>query len=151
MKTDKQAQEAYLKQVDKASPPTHMGVNCIRAFLSGGLICSFGQFLNETFTKYGYGKEDAALLVSITLIGLAAILTGMGLYGKMGKYCGAGTLVPITGFSNSVASPAIEFKKEGLTFGMAAKMFLVAGPVIVYGSLTSMLAGAIYLIIEKVM
>lgn len=151
MQTDKKAQQDYQKLVEKSSPPSPLGKNCVRAFLSGGLICSFGQFLLDTFLNRGYTEEAAGLLVSITLIGIAAILTGLGLYGKLGKYCGAGTLVPITGFSNSVCAPAIEFKKEGITFGMTAKMFIIAGPVIVYGTLTSMVVGLVYYFMERMM
>ena len=95
-------------------------------------------------------EADAALWVSITLIGISAVLTAFGLYEKLGKFCGAGTIVPITGFANSVVSPAIEFKKEGMVFGMAAKMFIVAGPVIVYGTLTSMAVGLIYYLVRVV-
>ena len=149
MQTDKKAQQDYQKLVEKSSPPSPLGKNCVRAFLSGGLICSFGQFLLDTFLNRGYTEEAAGLLVSITLIGIAAILTGLGLYGKLGKYCGPGTLVPITGFSNSVCAPAIEFKKEGITFGMTAKMFIIAGPVIVYGTLTCMVVGLVYYFMER--
>ena len=99
---------------------------------------------------YGISEADAALWVSITLIGISALLTAFGLYEKLGKFCGAGTIVPITGFANSVVSPAIEFKKEGMVFGMAAKMFIVAGPVIVYGTLTSMAVGLIYYLVRVV-
>ena len=100
------------------------------------------------YTKKGISETDAALWVSITLIGISAVLTAFGLYEKLGKFCGAGTIVPITGFANSVVSPAIEFKKE--VFGMAAKMFIVAGPVIVYGTLTSMAVGLIYYLVRVV-
>lgn len=130
--------------VKKASPNSHIVQNCLRAFVSGGIICTFGQILLNWYEKRGFSEQDTVLLECITLIGISAVLTALGLYEKLGKYCGAGTIVPITGFANSVVSPAIEFKKEGMVFGMAAKMFIVAGPVIVYGTLTSMLVGFIY-------
>lgn len=134
--------------VKKASPNSPIFTNCLKAFLSGGLICVLGQLLLNFYTGRSFSEEEAALLVSITLIGISAVLTAFGLYGKLGKFCGAGTIVPITGFANSVVSPAIEFKKEGFIFGMAAKMFIVAGPVIVYGTLTSMLVGCVYYFIK---
>ena len=103
-----------------------------------------GQMLRNYIERFSLGEDTTSLLVCIILILASAILTGAGIYGKLGKFCGAGTIVPITGFANSVVSPAIEFKKEGLVFGMAAKMFLIAGPVIVYGTLTSILVGIVY-------
>ncbi len=148
MNTTKQAQREYDKMVKKASPNSPIFTNCLKAFLSGGLICVLGQLLLNFYTGRSFSEEEAALLVSITLIGISAVLTAFGLYGKLGKFCGAGTIVPITGFANSVVSPAIEFKKEGFIFGMAAKMFIVAGPVIVYGTLTSMLVGCVYYFIK---
>ena len=136
--------------VKKASPNSPILSNCIKAFVSGGLICVLGQALLMLYTKKGISEADAALWVSITLIGISAVLTAFGLYEKLGKFCGAGTIVPITGFANSVVAPAIEFKKEGMVFGMAAKMFIVAGPVIVYGTLTSMAVGLIYYLVRVV-
>lgn len=134
--------------VKQASPNSPIFMNCLKAFVSGGIICIIGQFLSNFYTGKNFSKEEAALLVSITLIGLSALLTALGWYEKLGKFCGAGTIVPITGFANSVVSPAIEFKKEGMVFGMAAKMFIVAGPVIVYGTLTSMLVGLVYYFVK---
>ena len=150
MDTSKQAQQSYDAMVKKASPNSPILSNCIKAFVSGGLICVLGQALLMLYTKKGISEADAALWVSITLIGISAVLTAFGLYEKLGKFCGAGTIVPITGFANSVVSPAIEFKKEGRVFGMAAKMFIVAGPVIVYGTLTSMAVGLIYYLVRVV-
>lgn len=150
MDTSKQAQQKYDRLVKQASPNSPIWKNCVRAFASGGLICAFGQALLMLYTKKGISETDAALWVSITLIGISAVLTALGLYEKLGKFCGAGTIVPITGFANSVVSPAIEFKKEGMVFGMAAKMFLVAGPVIVYGTLTSMAVGLVYYLVKVV-
>ncbi|MBQ3568728.1 MAG: stage V sporulation protein AC [Anaerotignum sp.] len=134
--------------VKQASPKSPIFKDCVRAFISGGLICTLGQSLLDWYTKMDISEKDAALWVSVTLIGLSALLTALGIYEKLGKYCGAGTIVPITGFANSVVSPAIEFKKEGMVFGMAAKMFIVAGPVIVYGTLTSMLVGFVYYFVK---
>ncbi|MGN0135819.1 stage V sporulation protein AC [Anaerotignum sp.] len=148
MDTTKKAQQEYDKMVKKASPNSPILMNCLKAFVSGGIICIIGQLLSNYFTGKDFSKEEAALLVSITLIALSALLTALGWYEKLGKFCGAGTIVPITGFANSVVSPAIEFKKEGMVFGMAAKMFIVAGPVIVYGTLTSMLVGLVYYFVK---
>ena len=134
--------------VKQASPNSPIFMDCIRAFVSGGIICTIGQLLLNLYTAMDISEKDAALWVSITLIGLSALLTALGIYEKLGKFCGAGTIVPITGFANSVVSPAIEFKKEGMVFGMAAKMFIVAGPVIVYGTLTSMLVGLVYYFVK---
>lgn len=110
----------------------------------------FGADVADVLYEKGNFRNGCALWVSITLIGISAVLTAFGLYEKLGKFCGAGTIVPITGFANSVVSPAIEFKKEGMVFGMAAKMFIVAGPVIVYGTLTSMAVGLIYYLVRVV-
>lgn len=148
MDTSEKGKQQYEKMVKKASPDSPVLMDCFRAFVSGGLICVFGQILLNIFTDMGISEKDAAMWESITMIGVAAVLTAAGLYEKLGKFCGAGTIVPITGFANSVVSPAIEFKKEGMVFGMAAKMFIVAGPVIVYGTLTSMLVGFIYYFVK---
>lgn len=148
MDTTKKAQQEYDKMVKQASPNSPIFMNCLKAFVSGGIICIIGQLLSNFYTGKDFSKEEAALLVSITLIGVSALLTALGWYEKLGKFCGAGTIVPITGFANSVVSPAIEFKKEGMVFGMAAKMFIVAGPVIVYGTLTSMLVGLVYYFVK---
>ncbi len=148
MDTTKKAKQEYEKMVKKASPESPLFTDCLKAFVSGGLICVFGQILLNFYTEQAFSEEEAALLVSISLIGLSAVLTALGIYEKLGKICGAGTIVPITGFANSVVSPAIEFKKEGYVFGMAAKMFIVAGPVIVYGTLTSMLVGLVYYFVK---
>lgn len=148
MDTTKKAQQEYDKMVKQASPNSPIFMNCLKAFISGGIICIIGQLLSNFYTGKDFSKEEAALLVSITLIGLSALLTALGWYEKLGKFCGAGTIVPITGFANSVVSPAIEFKKEGMVFGMAAKMFIVAGPVIVYGTLMSMLVGLVYYFVK---
>ena len=148
MDTSKKGQQQYSEMVKQASPNSPIFMDCIRAFVSGGIICTIGQLLLNLYTAMDISEKDAALWVSITLIGLSALLTALGIYEKLGKFCGAGTIVPITGFANSVVSPAIEFKKEGMVFGMAAKMFIVAGPVIVYGTLTSMLVGLVYYFVK---
>ncbi len=144
MEETTQAKQMYDKMVKEASPDSPIVLNCIKAFVSGGIICTIGQFLRNYVETFSLGEDTTSLIVCVILILSSAILTGLGIYGKLGKYCGAGTIVPITGFANSVVSPAIEFKKEGLVFGMAAKMFVIAGPVIVYGTLTSMAVGLIY-------
>ncbi|WP_352399285.1 stage V sporulation protein AC [Anaerotignum sp.] len=148
MDTSKRAKQEYDQMVKKASPNSPIFMDCIKAFFSGGLICGLAQLLLDYFNT-GFTDDEAALLLSITLIGIAAVLTGFGLYEKMGKHCGAGTIIPITGFANSVVSPAIEFKKEGFIFGTGAKMFILAGPVIVYGTLTSMVVGLVYYFIGR--
>lgn len=137
--------------VQKASPDSPIIMDCVKAFVSGGAICSIGQMLRNYFTGQGLSTDDTGLAVSLILIASAVLLTGLGLFGKIGKFCGAGTIVPITGFANSVASPAIEFKKEGWVFGLGAKMFQVAGPVIVYGTVTSIFVGIIYYLAKLVM
>lgn len=148
MEETTQSKRMYDKMVKEASPDSPIVLNCIKAFVSGGMICTIGQLIRNYIETFHLGEDTTSLIVCVILILASAILTGLGIYGKLGKYCGAGTIVPITGFANSVVSPAIEFKKEGLVFGMAAKMFLIAGPVIVYGTLTSMLVGLIYYFIS---
>ena len=148
MDTSKKGQQKYAEMVKKASPNSPVFGDCIKAFVSGGIICTIGQLLLDLYIGLDLSEKDAAAWVSITLVGLSALLTALGIYEKLGKFCGAGTIVPITGFANSVVSPAIEFKKEGMVFGMAAKMFVVAGPVIVYGTLTSMLVGLVYYFVK---
>ncbi|MDD5945432.1 MAG: stage V sporulation protein AC [Clostridia bacterium] len=143
---DYRKKKEYEQMVKNASPDSPIFTDCIKAFVSGGLICVFGQIMRNYFTSMGLSQDDTGLAVSLILIAIAVLLTGFGLFGKIGKFCGAGTVVPITGFANSVASPAIEFKKEGWVFGLGAKMFQVAGPVIVYGTVTSFIVGIIYYI-----
>lgn len=125
--------------------------NMIWAFVIGGLICVLGQGITDFYLFLGIDKEISASLTSVTLIFLSGLFTGLGLYEKLATYAGAGTLVPITGFANAVVSPSIEFKNEGFIFGVGAKMFVVAGPVIVYGVLTSFLGGILYYIFSLVM
>lgn len=136
----------YLAYVNSFSPPTKHFKNCFRAFMMGGLICCVGQFLRLLFEElFGLYGDELAGAVSIALIFLGTLLTGLGVYDRLGRNAGAGSIVPITGFANSVASPAIEFKTEGLVYGMAAKMFIVAGPIIVFGVLAGTAVGLIYL------
>lgn len=135
----------YQELVKEVSPPSHLAMDCLKAFVIGGLICVLGQFFNNFFmNSMNFPKDKAGTVTSIALILISIFLTGLGVYEKIGKFAGAGSVVPITGFANSVASPAIEFKKEGFILGLGAKMFVVAGPVIVYGTLTSILVGSIY-------
>lgn len=122
--------------------------NCIMAFLVGGAICDIGQFIIYILTNLQYSKEDISAITTIIMIFLGSLLTGVGIYNKIANFAGAGTVVPITGFANAVVAPAIEFKKEGFIFGMAAKMFTIAGPVLVYGIGTSVIIGIIYYIIN---
>ncbi len=137
-------QKKYQKMVDKASPSSTSLKNCLNAFWVGGLICTIGQGLTDLY-QYQLGMElkDARCFTSITLVLISAVLTSLSLYDNIAKFAGAGTLVPITGFANSVVAPAIEFKSEGFVTGLGAKMFIIAGPVIVYGTVSSMIYGLI--------
>ena len=127
METTPQKYQAYVRQKQKKSP---LAKDMALAFLVGGLICVLGQLILDAYTAAGLHQEDAATATSVTLVFLSALFTGLNLYHRLARYGGAGTLVPITGFANAVVSPAIDFKTEGFVTGMAAKMFLVAGPVI---------------------
>lgn len=140
----------YDEMVKKASPNSPIVSDCIKAFLIGGAICCFGQLLFYIFRKSGMSLDESRSLVSIALIIITAILTGIGVFDKIAKHAGAGTIVPITGFANSVVSPAMEFKSEGFIMGTGASIFKVAGPVILYGTTAASLYGLIYFIVEKV-
>lgn len=140
----------YDEMVKKASPNSPILLDCIKAFLIGGAICCFGQLLFYIFRKSGMSLDESRSLVSIALIIITAILTGIGVFDKIAKHAGAGTIVPITGFANSVVSPAMEFKSEGFIMGTGASIFKVAGPVILYGTTAASLYGLIYFIVEKV-
>ena len=136
----------YIAYVNSFDPPTQHFKNCFRAFLVGGLICCIGQFFREILENAaGLSGDELSGAVSVILIFLGTLLTGFGVYDRIGRNAGAGSIVPITGFANSVCSPAIEFKTEGLVYGMAAKMFIVAGPIIVYGVLAGTAVGIVYL------
>lgn len=137
-------QEEYKKIMERKTPASKLFTNCIKAFLIGGLICCVGQFFLNFYTGLGLEKELAAGATSMTMIFLGVLLTGLDIYPKIAKHAGAGTIVPITGFANSVASPAIEAKTEGLVLGVGAKLFTIAGPVIVYGTIASVVAGVIF-------
>ncbi|MDE7390785.1 MAG: stage V sporulation protein AC, partial [Lachnospiraceae bacterium] len=131
------------KLTDKKSPNSKTVKNCICAFIIGGIICTIGQALTNLYMKFGMVESNARIWTSISLVFLGVLLTALKLYDKIAKHAGAGTLVPITGFANSVASPAIEFKSEGFILGLGAKMFIIAGPVIVYGTLAGFIYGLI--------
>ena len=134
----------YENYVAKKSPNSPIIKNCFNAFWIGGLICSIGQIILEICKNFGLDKQLSGNIVSITLIFLSAFLTSLNLFKKIGKFAGAGSLVPITGFANSVAAPAIEYQKEGQVFGIGVKIFTIAGPVILYGIFTSWILGIGY-------
>ncbi len=136
----------YQEYVDKKSPNSPILKNCIRAFLIGGFICSIGQIIFSYSMYRGIDEKTSGTVVSIILIGLSAFLTGLNIFNKIGKIAGAGSLVPITGFANSIVSPAMEYKSEGFIMGVGAKMFTIAGPVLVYGISTSIIVGIAYFI-----
>ena len=134
----------YDKIVQKNSPKSKIFKNCLKAFLIGGTICTIGQGLFALYQSFGLDEKMSKTLVSVSLIFLGILFTALGLYDKIAKHGGAGTLVPITGFANAVSSPAIEFKSEGYIAGLGAKLFIIAGPVIVYGVSASIIYGVVY-------
>ena len=137
--------ETYKKYADARAPRSPLLRDCTHAFLVGGFICCVGQALTDVYTKLCHlPKEDAGTLTAATLVLVAAILTGLGVFDRIAKFAGAGTLVPITGFANAVVSPAIDAKSEGLILGVGAKIFTVAGPVLLYGTLAGAVYGVIY-------
>ena len=138
----------YGKLVNERSKPSPLGKNILWAFLVGGGICTIGQGLTQLFQQYGLDQDQAGTATSVTLILAAALLTGLGLFDKLAKRAGAGTLVPITGFANAMVSPALEFKSEGLITGTAAKLFTVAGPVLVFGISASVIYGLILCLLK---
>lgn len=137
-------EKQYGELVQELAPKSPVGKDCFNAFWTGGLICVLGQVFINWYKSMGVEAQNAATLGSMTLVCLAALLTGLGVFDDIAKVAGAGTLVPITGFANSVAAPAVEFKTEGMVLGTAAKMFNIAGPVIVYGLSASVVYGVIY-------
>lgn len=141
---ENQIKKKFQQLSTETEPKNNSLKNCFNAFVVGGLICDIGQFVNNYFLSKGVPKDEVSTYVSIIMVFLGALLTGLGVYDKIATFAGAGTVVPITGFSNSIVSPAIEFKKEGYVFGVGAKMFTIAGPVLVYGLSTSVLVGLIY-------
>ena len=137
-------EKEYGKLVQDMAPKSPIWKDCLWAFVIGGLICALGQAVQNGYTALGLDKTNAGTATSMTLVVLSALLTGLSLYDDIAKHAGAGTLVPITGFANSIAAPAIEFKTEGFILGVGAKMFTIAGPVIVYGTVASVVYGIIY-------
>lgn len=142
------SKEEYSKMTDQASPNSPIALNCLKAFLIGGSICCFGQLLNTIFKNIGLNEEQIRIATPSIIIIITAILTGIGVFDKIARHAGAGTIVPITGFANSVVSPALEFKHEGMVLGTAAQMFSIAGPVLVYGVGTSFVYGLIIYIFK---
>lgn len=140
----------YGKIVKEMSPKSPVWKDLLMAFLVGGLICTLGQVFMNWYTKLGLEQEMAGTAASMSLVALSALLTGLSLYDDLAKHAGAGTLVPITGFANAIAAPAVEFKTEGFVLGVAAKMFTIAGPVIVYGLSASVVYGFVYWIYQIV-
>ena len=144
MELSKQDYQKFVQDRAKSSP---LIKDCALAFVTGGGICVIGQLITDFFLGMGLDKTDAGTAATVTLVFLSALLTGLNLYNKLGRYGGAGTLVPVTGFANAVVSPAIDFKSEGMITGMAAKMFTVAGPVIVFGVTASVIYGVILMLL----
>lgn len=144
IRQSKKAMQEYAKLVDRLSPKSEMGKGMLRAFWVGGVICMIGQLITDCFANlFLWGAQASATATSICLIFLSAFLTGIGVYDRIGKYAGAGSIVPITGFANSVVAPAMEFRREGLVMGVGAKLFTLAGPVLVYGISSSVVVGLI--------
>lgn len=137
-------QKQYANLVKQTCPRSPLGKDCLLAFLVGGAICTLGQVFVTMYTSLGLPKEDAGTAASMSLVAISALLTGLSLYDDIAKAAGAGTLVPITGFANAISAPAVEFKTEGFILGVGAKMFTIAGPVIVYGLSASVVYGLIY-------
>lgn len=146
--TEKQIFKKFQSITEATNPKPKIVRNCARAFIVGGAICTLGQVFQELLIKYGFPEDEVKMILPIIMIFLGALLTGVGIYDKIASYGGAGTVVPITGFSNAIVAPAIEFKKEGFVFGVAAKMFTIAGPVLVYGIGSSVIIGIIYYFIK---
>ena len=144
----KKKQQEYASYVKQITPTHSLGSNMAKAFLTGGLICLTGQIITNLARAWGANAKDAGTWCSVTLILISVILTGLNIYPKIGKFGGAGSLVPITGFANSVAASAIEFKAEGQVFGIGCKIFTIAGPVILYGIMSSWILGVVYYILK---
>ena len=137
-------EKQYDALVKELAPKSPIWKDCLKAFVIGGLICTLGQGIMNGYQALGLEQEQAGTFMSMTLIALSALLTGLSLYDDLAKHAGAGTLVPITGFANSIAAPAVEYKTEGFILGVGAKMFTIAGPVIVYGTAASVVYGLVY-------
>lgn len=143
-KNHQQQTQQFQKLVQKNTPKPTIVKNVLWAFLVGGFICVVGQAVQDYFiSAWGFATKDAAAPTSVVMVLLGALLTALGVYDELGKYAGAGSIVPITGFANSIVAPAMEFKREGYIFGVGAKMFIIAGPVIVYGSITAVIIGIV--------
>lgn len=140
----------YKKYAEKMTPKSHTVRDCLRAFVCGGAICALGEFLSHLYTPLGLGVKNTSGLVSVTLIFAAVLLTGLNIFDNIAKFAGAGTLVPITGFANAVASPAIDSKAEGYVLGVGAKMFTIAGSVILYGTAASVIYGIILYVVDVI-
>jgi stage V sporulation protein AC len=134
----------YAEYIEARAPKSKLFLNSLKAFITGGIICCIGQCLSDYYLSRGFGKEQSSALTSVTLIIAGILLTGLNMYKHISAFAGAGVSVPITGFANSMASPAIEFRREGFVFGVGARMFSIAGPVLVYGLSTSIIIGVIY-------
>ncbi len=143
--------KTYKKYAEKRAAKSNLGADCAKAFFVGGLICCIGQAAGDIYKALGISEENVKALIPVTLIFLAALLTGLNVFDKLAKFAGAGTLVPITGFANAVVSPALDTKAEGFILGVGAKIFTIAGPVILYGTLASVVYGVIFYICEKVL
>lgn len=141
--------EQYNAYVEQVTPKESCFVNCVKAFITGGIICTIGQVITEFFLNNGMSKDEAAAYTTLCLVLGSILLTGFNIYPLITTWGGAGSLVPITGFANSVVAPAIEYKKEGQVFGIGCKIFTISGPVILYGILSSWILGVIYLIITS--
>ena len=141
---NKEKQEQYKAYVEEKTPKSNLLVNMARAFVAGGAICVVGQFVLDFCEKQGLSEDNAGAWTSLILVLISVLLTAFNVYGKLAQWAGAGALVPITGFANSVAAPAIEYQKEGQVFGIGCKIFTIAGPVILYGIFTSWVLGVIY-------
>lgn len=139
----------YSKMAKKASPPTRKIFNCVMAFLTGGFICACGEGLRMLYMYLGLNEDEVKAMVPVTIIAVTALLTAIGVFDSIAYYAGAGTIVPITGFANSVVSPAMEFQSEGRILGTGANMFKIAGPVIVYGTVAAVVYGLVYFLISK--
>ena len=141
-----ETKQTYQEYVDKKSPNSPIWKNCFNAFWVGGLICTIGQIIMNICKERVFDQNLSGTIVSIILIGISAFLTGLNIFNKIGKFAGAGSLIPITGFADSIVSPAMEYKSEGYVMGVGGKMFTVAGPVLVFGISTSIIVGIVYLI-----
>lgn len=145
---DQNTKLKYNKLVSQKAPKSPIVKDCLLAFIVGGIICTIGQLVMNLLAIYGCSTDDTGIYTSSVLIVIASILTGLGLYSKLGRFAGAGSIIPITGFSNSITSSAVEFKKEGWILGVGAKIFIIAGPVILYGLLSSVVVGVIYYFVK---